>query len=96
MGDLIYYSTSGFYAFAGVGAFSRSNSGVIEYQDPYSGDWMKIQFKWDEYAGGVGSAGSVNAFALGLGYYFTDNIGIEIRQTSTDASWIQVSLAIRF
>lgn len=94
--DGVYNAKSGFYAFAGLGVFSRSNSGVIEYQDPYNDDWILVQSHWEDYYGGIGQERSSGSFTAGIGYYFTDNIGFEIRSTYSGASWIQGGLTVRF
>jgi hypothetical protein len=97
MCDVVYYNYSGFYAFAGAGLLNRKNNGTISYLRPGTNEWVEFP-GWYSTANGVGAeSGGSLAVSVGGGWYpFNRNFGLEIKYTTTDASWIQASLCLRF
>jgi hypothetical protein len=97
MGDVLYYSNTGFYALAGAGLQNRQNNGTISYLRP--GTTEQVEFDgWHTVANGVGAKASTNlAVSVGVGWYpFNKNYGVEAKYTTTDSSWLQASLCLRF
>lgn len=97
--DGVYRPATGFYIFAGIGFFTRSNNGTIEFDHPSNG-WVDLPDGWDLVAKGLGAKATVFPISVGLGWYFFEkddvSVGIEVKHATADASWVQAALCFRF
>ena len=93
MADCIYYPALADvpYFFAGVGVFSRNNTGTIEIivDGAHKGfDWKDLDSE---------AVKTSFAYSFGAGWNFTRHLGVELKATTSGTiTWVQGSLIYRF